>query len=573
VGKAKNLRNRLHHYFSDTRETNLKTRLLLQEATQIEYVITESEVDALLLENQMIKNYQPRYNVLLKDGKTYPYICIPEEPFPRVFATRKKTIPNARYFGPYASVPVMKRLLRFFRDHFFIRTCQYDLSPEKIVQGNYRPCLEYHIKKCKAPCVGYITEEEYGKAIQRIIAILEGDFEGVIQELEQEKAKAVAEWNFERAQELKTLLTQLREHQKRSVVVSQEVQHAEVVVLEGNEQMTVAHHFHLQYGCIVANHTFVFSHESFSKEEEIWMSLLLSLQHRYQEKLSTYWLVNREVPVEIQERFPFVFEVPTEGDKARVVQMALKTAKQVLKERMAVRVHVDLHPGIQELQRLLKLPSAPMWIECFDNSHLQGHFPVSACVVFVNGNPEKKQYRHYTIENRVAQVPDDYAYMREVLFRRYSKLKASGGRLPDLIVLDGGKGQLNAGLQVLNGIGLSIPIISIAKRAEEIFLPWESEPLRLDRTSPALKLIQRMRNEAHNFALTFHRQQREKWITHNSLTDIPGIGEKTAFKLLSHFGSIDRVKKASFHELASVVGKTKAHILLRYWDQEENSDH
>ena len=566
IGKAKSLKKRVNSYFTKT-HPDYKTQLLVRQIAYIQYVVTNNELEALLLENSLIKEHQPKYNIDLKDGKSYPYICIKNERFPRVFSTRQKTRDGSSYYGPYPSVGTMRALLRFLHDNFQLRTCKYNLSAANIAAGKFRPCLEYHIGRCRAPCVALQAEDDYNANIRQVRQVLRGSFGRVLAELKEQMNEAVEQLQYERAHYLKIRMEQLQKHKQKSTIVSEQVHNVEVFTVARQDKLTVVNHFKMQSGSIITTHAF----DSWDKHGEDLSEVLTAAILRVaaeDEDFHPHILVNvlpspDELPATCQA------QVPERGDERKIVELGLKNCEVLLEEKLQRKYEQRANDPQQRLLRRamedLKLARLPYHIECFDNSNIQGYAPVSSCVVFRNGRPAKRDYRVYNI--RTVEGPDDFASMREVVYRRYRRLLEEEKPLPDLVLIDGGKGQLSHALEALEELGLrgQLPILSIAKRLEEIYYPDDPVPLYIDKKSPTLRLLQQLRDEAHKTAIEYHRKKRDEKTLKTELTEIAGIGPGTAKKLLSHFRSLKKVKEASLNELIPVVGEAKAEAVHRHY--------
>ncbi len=561
VGKARNLSKRVKSYFTKDTGHDMKTRVLVKKIADFEFTITNSETEALLLENNLIKAHQPRYNIDLKDGKTYPYICIKNERFPRVFKTRKRIEDGSIYFGPYPNFKTMQSLLTFIRDNYKLRTCSLKLSDENIQAGKFRPCLEYHIKKCKAPCVGYQDVSDYDADIEQIKQILRGQYGTVITYLQEAMQEAAEAMNFERAQELKLRLEQIKKHKERATVVSEKLGALEAFGIASNDKYAVVNYFKVERGTIVRAHPFTVKISNEEPDSEVLEAVITKVfaeSKDFAEEILTNVPLSENFGLDEKVRLT----VPKIGDKRHILDLAIKNATVTLKEKSNIsrmkKREENTERVLLRMQRDLRLNHPPKRIECFDNSNLQGTNAVSACVVFEDGKPKKSEYRLFKI--RTVEGQDDFEYMKEAVRRRYSRLLKEEKPLPDLLLIDGGKGQLSHAFEVLVELGIQdkLPVIGIAKRLEELFYVNDPVPLYLDKTSPTLKTLQQLRNEAHRFAITFHRKRREKGTLKTSLTDIEGIGEKTAKKLLHEFGSVKRIRNADFDELQAFVGPAKA---------------
>ena len=559
VGKAKNLKNRVSSYFNKSKGANRKTRKMASEVRSIEFTIVNSEFDALLLENSLIKKNQPRYNILLKDDKSYPYILLTNERFPRIIPTRRLIHGQGKYFGPFASVKGMNNILELLKNLYHFRTCRYDLSEKNIEEGKFKVCLEYHIGNCKGPCEGLQSEEDYNADIEQATNILKGNL-GVARTYFREKMQEAAEsLEFERAQEYKTKIELLAKYQAKSLVVNDHIGDTDVFTIVSDDQMAYVNYLKANKGAIVLTKTVEVKKKLDESDEDILALIMVELRERYR-STATEVLTNLEMPVVIEG---VAFTVPKIGDKRKLVDMSIKNALYYKRERFN-RVQDNkerIHRVVLKLQEDLRLKVPPVHLECFDNSNMQGSHPVASMVCFKNGRPSKKDYRKFNIKTVVG--PDDFASMYEIVSRRYKRLLEEEADLPNLIVIDGGKGQLSAACQALKDLGIygDIPIIGIAKRLEEIYRPEDPYPLHIDKKSESLKLIQRARDEAHRFAITFHRQKRSNAALRSELEDIKGIGKKTAMSLLKNFKSVKRIKDAEEDELASLVGPVKAKAL------------
>lgn len=561
VGKAKNLRKRISSYFQKEHE-NRKTRVLVKQIYDLRYIVVDSEADALLLENNLIKQYQPRYNVMLKDDKTYPSIVIKHEPFPRIFQTRNIVRDGSLYYGPYSSVHFIRTLLHLIKELYPIRNCKHALTPEAIHSGKYKVCLQYHIKHCKAPCVGMQEAEEYDRNVADIKEILKGN-SSKVSELLLERMKALAsEMRFEEAQEVKRQYDLVESFRLKSTVVPM-LHNVDVFSLDENETSFFINYMHIGSGAIVQVYTIEYQKKLDDEQKEYVLGLgIVELRERFHSHANEII-----VPFIPEGVFPegISFTMPQRGDKRKVLELSLQNAKQYkldkLKRSEKFNPEQRTTRLLTTIQKDLHLPALPMQIECFDNSNIQGTNPVAACVVFKKGKPSKKDYRHFHIKTVVG--PDDFASMREIVTRRYTRLLEEEAPLPQLIVIDGGKGQLNAATEVLRELNLlgKITIVGLAKRLEEIFYPGDPFPLVLDKTSETLKVIQHLRDEAHRFGITFHRQMRSKGQIVSELDAIKGIGEKTKEALLKKYKSVKRIREAPPVELEELIGKKKAALV------------
>ena len=570
VGKAKNLKKRVSSYFNKQHDT-ARINVLVKKIAAIKHIVVETEMDALLLENSLIKNLQPRYNILLKDDKTYPWICIKNERFPRVFTTRNVIKDGSEYFGPYTSGKLMHALLNLIKELYPLRTCNYDLSPQNIKNEKYKVCLEFHIGNCLGPCEGLESEEEYLRKIQAIRAILKGDFKDNIRNFKTLMMKYAEEMRFEEAQEVKEKMEVLENFQAKSTVVNPKISNVDVFSIVSDESSAYINMLQIKNGAIIRSHTLELKKKLDETDEELLTLAIVELRERFK-------LYSREiiVPFHVDLGEHFKITVPKLGDKKQLLDLSDRNARYYRMDQLKQMkiVDPDRHTNriMAQMKTDLRLNKEPRHIECFDNSNIQGTNPVAACVVFKDGKPSKKDYRHFNI--KTVEGPDDFASMEEVVFRRYRRLLDEGESLPDLIIIDGGKGQLSAALKSLNILGLrgKIAIIGIAKRLEELFYPGDSVPLYLDKKSETLKIIQHLRNEAHRFGITFHRNQRSKNAITSSLTKIPGIGEKTMEKLMKEFKSVKRLKETPFETIEKVVGKSKAEKVIAFFNTSEIKD-
>ncbi|MDH8701528.1 excinuclease ABC subunit C [Dysgonomonadaceae bacterium PH5-43] len=563
VGKAKNLKKRISSYFTKTLE-HPRTRIMVKKIRKMNYIVVASEEDAFLLENNLIKEHKPRYNVLLKDDKTYPWIVVRAESFPRIYLTRKKFNDKSHYYGPYTSLPAVKNILRLLTNLYPIRICKHNLIRDNIEKGKFNVCLQYHIKKCLAPCVGLQTEEEYNKNVNTIEEILKGNSNEVSKMLYEEMIKLASEMRFEEAEHIKEKYNLLENYYSKSIVASPSLNNIDVFSFDENEQSAYINYLHIVNGAIVQGYTIEYKKRLDEAKEDILSLGIIELRTRFKSKA-------KEIIVPFMPNLGLNsvnILVPQRGDKKKLLDLSLKNVKQYKVDQL--KREEKLNPEqrsiriLKTLQADLHLKELPIHIECFDNSNIQGTNPVSACVVFKKAKPSKKDYRHFNIKTVVG--PDDFKSMYETVFRRYKRLLEENQSLPQLIVIDGGKGQLHSAIDALNDLGLtSISIISIAERLEEIYFPNDSVPLYLDKNSESLKLIQHLRDEAHRFGITFHRNKRSKQQVASELDNIKGVGPAIRDKLLKNFKSIKRIKEASFDDIVSVVGESKAKIIQEYF--------
>ena len=561
VGKAKNLKRRVSSYFNRTHEST-RTNLLVRAIADMKYIVVPTEQDALNLENSMIKEYKPRYNVLLKDDKSYPWIVVTKEPFPRVFMTRKKVKEGGRYFGPYTDMASARTVLELIHELYPLRSCRHLITPESIEQGKGRLCLDYHIKRCGGPCVGKIGCEEYGAQIENVKKILRGDLAELLEYLHSEMMRLSSELRFEEAQTLKEKYQLVERYCSKSVIVSQTIGDIDVfgVYDDGGAEVFV-NYMHVRRGAVVRSVTLEYRRRM---DESVAQLLGYAMSEISRTLEVEFDKVLCAVPPDVE--MPGVtFVVPQRGDKAKLLDVSERNARQ---HKIDMLNHMSKKNPEQRTQKLLermkadfRLSELPRHIECFDNSNIQGTNPVASCVVFKDGKPSKKDYRHFNI--KTVEGPDDFASMKEGLTRRYSRLVSEGQPLPQLIVVDGGKGQLSSAVEALADMGLrgTIAVVGIAKRLEEIYFPGDSVPLYVDKNSESLRVVQQLRDEAHRFGITHHRNRRSKSQLVSELDSIKGIGQKTKEALLVHFKSLKRIKESDLDELASLVGPSRASII------------
>ena len=567
VGKARSLRRRVLSYFQKVKDPScdLKTRLLVQQAARVEWIVTDSEWDALFLENNLIKSYQPRYNILLKDGKTYPYLCITEEPYPRLLFVRQKVV-RGRYYGPFPGGGVVRMLLNLFRELYGIRDCDLALTPEGVAAGRYRACVRAYMGACRAPCIGRQSHQEYLETIEEVRALLEGRWQEVLDRIEAEIQKAVSELAFEQAHELKRRLEQLREYQRNTIVIDEAYGDAELVSILAGSRVAVIHHFSIEGGRIVASHIWQFGAKDWEmRPGEVLETVTGQILAERRRLAPAIYVDGWPAGLPLPESIEWHYLIPTDEAWQRLAQMCRNTAWTFLQEkhRFAEKKILKSRAILEEIQKILKLPALPARMECIDNSHIQGAHLVSSAVVFVEGEPRRNEYRRYLHED--LQVGDDFEAMRRVVRRRYEKRVREGLPLPDLILIDGGKGQLHAAKEVLNELGLGhIPVFALAKKKEELFQPGASEPLYIDRRSPVLHLLQAIRDEAHRVAVGFHRKRRDSAALKTQLLSVPGIGPALSEKLLTRFGSMESLKQASLEDLKAILGARRAETLYHY---------
>ena len=573
VGKAKNLRSRVSSYFGERRDRAHRTRVMVKHAARLEYTLVETETDALLLENALIKQHQPRYNVMLKDDKSYSFICIKKERFPRVFITRNVIRDGSTYFGPYTSKARLKIILDLIRQLFPLRTCPLNLAERDIEAGKFKVCLEYHIKNCQGPCEGLETEREYQEKIEQIKNILKGNFSAVVQHFKSEMLHHAEDLEFEKAQAIKDKLQAFEAYQSKSTVVSTSVRDVDVFTIASDEKEAYINYLRVVNGAIIHTHTQELIRNLDDEEDGDLLAYAIPLIRERFNSLAPEILIPFELPpVENQ----IVMTVPKIGDKRKLLELSQKNVQyyQMQKKRDEATRTKKQTPAeriLRQLQQDLRMEAIPLHIECFDNSNIQGAHPVSSCVVFKNARPSKQDYRHFNV--KTVEGPNDFASMEEVVYRRYKRLLEEGKPIPQLILIDGGKGQLGAAMRSIRQLGLEgkVTIAGIAKRLEEIFFPDDPLPLYINKKSESLKLIQQARNEAHRFAISFHRDQRSRHFTKTELTDIPGIGEKIAGKLLTHFGSVKKIAAATLAEIAEVIGMAKATAVRNFFNQKTDA--
>ena len=565
VGKAKNLKNRVLSYFNKS-QIGYKTRMMVSKIVRLETTVVNSEYDALLLENNLIKEYQPFYNILLKDDKSYPWICIKKEPFPRIFLTRNVIKDGSEYYGPYAKVKQAKTLIEVIKNIYKLRTCSLNLAPEKIKEGKYKVCLEYHIKNCAGPCEGLESEEEYAQKLNAIRGIIKGEFKAAREYLEAEMYNYAAKLEFENAQRSKEKLQILENYQTHTTIVSSNINDVDVFGIISDEAAAYVNYFKIKNGSIIQSYTTEIKKMLDETDEEILEEALIEIRNKFNSTSTEIFL-----PFHLNIEIPHVkLIVPKLGDKKRIVELSEKNAMEYRVEKLKQVQIVDpeRHTNriMAEMKKLLRLPEEPRHIEGFDNSNIQGTNPVSACVVFKDGKPSKADYRIFHV--KTVEGPNDFATMEEVIYRRYSRLLDEGEQLPQLILIDGGKGQLSSAVKSLKLLGLygKISIIGIAKRLEEIFFPEDPVPLYLDKKSETLKVLQRVRDESHRFGVKHHRTRRKNSTIKSELEEIPGVGEKTIQQLLSKLKSVKRIKEASLETLEEILGKSKAKAVWEHFN-------
>ena len=556
IGKAKNLKKRVNSYFTKAAGVNRKTLKLVSEITAIEYTVSDTEFDALLMENNFIKQNQPKYNILLKDDKTFPYICILKERFPRIIYTRKYNPEQGEYFGPYSSVSAMKNVLDLVRKLYSIRTCSLMLNQQNIEQQKFKVCLEYHIGNCKAPCIGNQSEAEYREEIEQARNILKGDLSIVHQYFKTQMNEAATNMEFERAQRFKEKLSTLERFQSKSTVVNRALTDIDVLTITSTEAYAYINHMQIKEGAIVYSKSVEIRKKADDTDEDLLAFAAQELRAGNNET------VYSNIPITmLEENVENV--VPKIGDKKKLVSLSLRNALELKNEKDILREGKKSKQieTLNILQKDLQLPTLPLVIECFDNSNFQGTTPVASMVRFVNGKADRKNYRHFNI--KTVTGANDFASMNEIVGRRYKRITEEAGQLPDLIMVDGGKGQLSSACDALKELGIygKIPIVGIAKKLEEIYYPEDPIPLHINKKSPGLLLMQQIRDEAHRFAITFHRQKRSKGTIKTGIEDLHGIGKSTANKLLRHFKSVKKIQEAPFEEVEKLIGRKKAGIV------------
>ena len=569
VGKAKRLKRRVSSYFNRVHPV-VRTNMLVRHIHDLKYIVVNTEEEALDLENSLIKTHQPHYNVLLKDDKSYPWICVSKELFPRVYLTREKVHKQARFFGPYPKPEVAWALLDTLKQMYPLRSCRHALTPQAVESKKIRLCLKYHIRTCCGPCQGYITPQEYAKYIDEITHILNGETRQVSTYLREEMERYASQLKFEEAEAVKRKYLLLENYRAKSVIVSPTITNIDIYSLIRDDAAAYVNYTHVREGSVVQSMTLEYKFVD-TDTGETDSELISTAIHEFRQRFADVNRTDRvrEALVNVVPEFPpegIEFVVPQRGDKRKLLAISLKNAEQYRTEKL--KMMEKLNPEqramrtLTSIQKDLHLPELPRHIECFDNSNISGAHPVAACVVFRNAKPAKKEYRHFNI--KTVEGPDDYASMREVLTRRYSRLLSEGADLPQLVVLDGGKGQLSAGIEVLDSLGLrhQIAMIGIAKSLNEIYFPGDSLPLYIDKNSETLKVVQRLRDEAHRFGIAHHRNKRSKGQVASALDNITGVGEKTKQLLLRHFKSVKRIKEASEEQLAQVVGPAKAKLVF-----------
>ena len=572
VGKAKHLRNRVRSYFVESRDHSAKVRVMVRQIASMRHIVVDSETDALLLENSLIKTLQPRYNILLKDDKSYPWIAVTAEEFPRVLSTRQLVRDGSQYYGPYGSISAQRALLDFIREALPLRSCRTRMTEESISKGRHTACLQYHLGNCKAPCVGNCSREEYKSYVDIVTSVLKGDLRPVRSYLEGEMMRAAEELRFEVAARYKARLEALERYASRSVIVSAKMGDTDIFSLLVDDDEAYCNFLRVRNGSITAVHTATIAVGVESDEREIMTLGIQHIKENIAGELAREVLVSHLPHKELFEGVKF--SIPQRGEKHDLLEFSLRSAKTTRAERLK---NLEIHNPARHTDRLmeamrreLRLQKEPRHIECFDNSNLQGTNPVASCVVFRDGKPSRKDYRHFNIKTVVGA--DDFASMREILTRRYSRLLDEGAELPDLIVVDGGKGQLSSAYAVLQELGIAdrVPIVGLAKRLEEVFYPNDPMPYYLSRTGEPLKVICHIRDEAHRFGITHHRNRRSKNFIKTGLEGIEGVGEKSITALLRHFRTLSNISKASLEDIAKIVGESKALKVIEHLQKEKS---
>ncbi len=563
VGKAKHLRKRVSSYFSKVSDS-YKTQKLVSEIVRMEFTIVDSEQDALLLENSLIKQYQPKYNLMLKDDRSYPHVVIKNETFPRIFLTRKMIKDGSEYLGPYTSVEQVRLLLDFVKQTIPLRNCTLNLSKKNIEQGKFKACLEYHIGNCKAPCIGLQSQEDYDWHVQQVREIFKGKLGEITKHLKQEMMEYASNLQFEKAAIVKKKLEYISQYQSKSIIVNRKIDNVDIATILSNEDMAYVNFMMVVQGSIIQTHTVAIEKKLDESDEEILPLAIYQLRQKFKSS-------SREIIVPM----PFEFDpqitltIPRLGDKKKLLELSLQNANYFIQEQKRKKTLLlseanaeDNNRILLELQQGLQLSEIPIHIECFDNSNFQGSYPVAAMVCFKNGLADKKEYRHFHI--KTVEGINDFASMKEIVFRRYKRVLDEKKPLPQLIIIDGGKGQLSSAMESINALQLNgkVTVVGLAKNVEEIFFPGDSESIKLNFQSDALNLVKRIRDEVHRFGITFHRQTRSSGIIKNELENIEGIGEKTATELLKHFKSVKRLKASNEAEIAAVVGVARARIIV-----------
>ncbi len=565
IGKAKNLKKRVNSYFTKTHHENRKTAVLVSKICDVQFTLVDTEIDALLLENSLIKKFQPKFNINLKDDKTYPFICIKKERFPRIFFTRQHIDDGSEYFGPYANGMMMHTILDVIKVLFPVRTCNLNLSEANIKAQKFKVCLEYQIGNCKAPCVGFQSEEDYEIAVKQIKQILRGNIGVVTKHLKTLMTEAANEMQFEKAASYKYKLSTLENYQSRSTIVNSSIHEVDVFSLVSDERFAFVNYLKVANGMIIQTQTFELRKKLDESDEELLELSIAEVREQYK-STSKEIVVPFEMGLKDDE---LIFTVPKLGDKKKLLDLSMKNALYYKKDKLDQ--YEKLNPELKtdrilsQMMSDLRLTEPPVHIECFDNSNIMGTYPVSACVVFKNAKPSKKDYRHFNVKTVIGA--NDFATMKEVVYRRYKRMLDENESLPNLIVIDGGKGQLSSAVESLKELGIygKVPVLGIAKRLEELFYPEDELPLYIDKKSETLKIIQQIRDEAHRFGITHHRSKRDKGTLKSELEEIKGIGEETIKLLLSELKSVKKIKEASIEMLTQIVGHSKAKLISDHY--------
>ena len=573
VGKAKALKKRVSSYFNRDNQLDRKTQSLVRHIADIKIIIVETELDALLLENNLIKKYQPKYNVMLKDGKTFPCIVIKNESYPRVFPTRQIVKDGSDYFGPFASIKMMYTMLELIKENYPLRSCNYHLSEKNIASGKFKVCLEYHIGNCKGPCEAKQSSDDYDRSIAEIKQIVKGNIHGIIKQLKTKMMMHAEKFEYEKAHRIKIKIDSLENYQSKSAIVSVNINNVDVVSIISDENYAYVNYLKVVNGAIVQGYTIELKKKLNETDEDLLLIGFAELRGRFGSDSEE---VIVPFPISI-EAVSIQFIVPQRGDKKKLLDLSMKNVEHYKRDKQKQQELVDpeRHTSrmLAQMMKDLRLKSEPRHIECFDNSNIQGAFPVAAMTVFKNLKPSKKDYRHFNI--KTVEGPNDFASMEEIIYRRYKRMIEEQQPVPDLIVIDGGKGQLGAALDSLNKLGLTgkVAIVGIAKRLEEIYYPGDSLPLYLDKKGETLRVLQHIRDEAHRFGITHHRNKRSKGTIKTELTDIKGISHLTSVSLLGHFKSVKKIAASSLDELAQVVGNSRATLVFDYFQGKNNTDH
>ncbi len=570
VGKAKNLKKRVSSYFNKEHDSG-KLRVLVKKIADIQFIVTETELDALLLENNLIKKLQPRYNVMLKDDKTYPWLCIKKEPFPRVFPTRHVINDGSEYFGPYASVKMMNTLLDIIRQLYPLRTCSFNLTRRNIEKGKFKVCLQYHIGNCLGPCENLQTEEDYLETLDQVRNLIKGNLNKVIENLKKLMKQYAAALQFERAQQVKEKIDILEKYRSKSVIVNPRINNVDVVSVLDGENEAYVNYLKVVQGSVMQSHTVEVKKKLDETPEEILLLAMTDLRQRF-ESTSKEIILPFKVPLTFEE---VKVTIPQRGEKKQLLELSQRNAWYFKMERNKQQELVDPERHskriLEKMKTDLRMNELPVTIECFDNSNFQGAYPVASMVQFVNARPMKREYRHFNI--KTVEGPNDFASMEEIILRRYGRLLAEQKKLPNLIIVDGGKGQLSAAVKSLKELGLygKITILGIAKKLEELYYPNDPLPLYLDKRSETLRVIQQLRDEAHRFGITHHRKRRDKGTLKTELDEIKGIGPETAEKLLRAFKSVKKIRELDVAALTPVVGQAKAAVVVQYFNQKKSN--